>query len=64
MTKKYLFNKAVILGGSKGIGRAIYLDLKKLKIKTVVKCSSKDIDTSNIESVRSFAKKHPVYHER
>ena len=60
MTKKYLFNKAVILGGSKGIGRAIYLDLKKLKIKTVVKCSSKDIDTSNIESVRSFAKKHPV----
>ena len=60
MTKKYLFNKAVILGGSKGIGRAIYLDLKKLKIKSIVKCSSKDIDTSNIVSVRSFAKKHPV----
>ena len=60
MTKKYLFNKAVILGGSKGIGRAIYLDLKKLKIKKIVKCSSKDIDTSNIKSVQSFAKKHPV----
>jgi 3-oxoacyl-[acyl-carrier protein] reductase len=60
MTKKYLFNKAVILGGSKGIGRAIYLDLKKLKIRTIVSCSSKDIDTSNIKSVQSFAKKHPI----
>jgi len=60
MTKKYLFNKAIILGGSKGIGRAIYLHLKKLKIKTIVKCSSKDIDTSNIKSVQSFVKKHPV----
>ena len=60
MKKKYLFNKAIFLGGSKGIGRAIYSSLKKLKIKNIIKCSSKDIDTSNIESVKLFAKKHPL----
>ena len=60
MTKKYLFEKAIILGSSKGLGKSIYLNLKKLKIKNIIKCSSKNIDTSNIESVISFAKKHPV----
>ena len=38
--------KAIILGGSKGIGNEISKHLKELKIKTI-SCSRKEIDTSN-----------------
>jgi len=58
MTKKYLFNKAIVLGGSKGLGANISQNLKKLSIKEVISCSSKDVDTSKIESVNKFCQKH------
>ena len=49
--------KAIILGGSKGIGREIAKNLKKINIKPIA-CSRKDIDTSNIFSVKKFILKH------
>ena len=55
--KKSNFKKAIILGGSKGIGKAIALELRK-SCKNIHALSTKDIDTSNIESVKKFLKKH------
>ena len=49
--------KAVVLGGSRGIGKAISESLKTLNIE-VIATSKSDIDTSNLESVRNFAQKH------
>ena len=60
MMKKYLFKKAIVLGGSKGLGANIAKKLEELSIKEVAKCSSKDIDTSNLKSVESFCKKNPI----
>ncbi len=57
MVKKSNFKKAIILGGSKGIGKAIALELRK-SCKNIHALSTKDIDTSNIESVKKFLKKH------
>ena len=48
--------KAVVLGGSRGIGKAISESLKTLNIE-VIATSKSDIDTSNLESVRNFAQK-------
>jgi len=47
--------KAIILGGSRGIGKAISDSLKSIKID-VLTTSQKDIDTSNLESVKEFLK--------
>ena len=47
--------KAIILGGSKGIGKEISQKLKSLKIKTIA-CSRKEIDTSSLYSVKKFTK--------
>lgn len=49
--------KAIVLGGSRGIGRAIADSLRSVGCD-VVAASRKDIDTSNIASVRRFIKKH------
>ena len=49
--------KTIILGGSRGIGREIYNELNKIS-SNVMKCSSKDIDTSNLDSVEEFIKKN------
>ena len=49
--------KAVVLGGSRGIGKAISESLKKLNIE-IITTSKSDIDTSNLESVRNFAQKY------
>ena len=46
--------KAIILGGSRGIGKAISDSLKKLDLE-VLSASSTDIDTSDLESVNKFA---------
>ena len=46
--------KAIVLGGSRGIGKAISESLKTLDID-VVAASKADIDTSNMESVRKFS---------
>ena len=45
--------KAIVLGGSRGIGRAISDSLKTIDVD-VLATSQKDIDTSNLNSVREF----------
>jgi 3-oxoacyl-[acyl-carrier protein] reductase len=45
--------KAIVLGGSRGIGKAISDSLKSIKID-VFAVSKKDIDTSDLNSVRKF----------
>ena len=45
--------KAIVLGGSRGIGKAISDALKSIEID-VFAASKKDIDTSNLGSVRKF----------
>ena len=48
---------AIVLGGSRGIGKAIAESLKKIDVY-VFAASKNDIDTSNLESVKEFLKKH------
>jgi len=47
--------KAIILGGSRGIGKAISDSLKTIDVD-VIATSQKDIDTSNLNSVKEFLK--------
>ena len=49
---------AVVLGGSRGIGRAIAGSLRSIGIE-VFAASKNDIDTSDLGSVRRFAEGHP-----
>jgi len=48
---------AIVLGGSRGIGKAISDSLKTIKID-VFAASKNDIDTSDLNSVRKFVEKH------
>jgi len=49
--------KAIVLGGSRGIGKAISEALDSIGID-VVATSKNEIDTSNLDSVRNFVKDH------
>jgi 3-oxoacyl-[acyl-carrier protein] reductase len=49
--------RAIILGGSRGIGKAISDSLKTIEID-VFAASRNDIDTSNLDSVRKFLEKN------
>jgi len=49
--------KAIVLGGSRGIGKAISDSLKSIKIN-VFAASKKDINTSDLDSVRRFLEKN------
>ena len=49
--------RAIVLGGSRGIGKAISDSLKSIEID-VFAASKKDIDTSNLDSVKKFLKTH------
>ena len=49
--------RAIVLGGSRGIGKAISESLKLIEID-VFAASKKDIDTSNLKSVNKFLDKH------
>tara|TARA_A100001388_G_C28559430_1_gene398836 strand:- start:3 stop:662 length:660 start_codon:yes stop_codon:yes gene_type:complete len=48
---------AIIIGGSKGIGKEIVKELKKIKIKCSI-CSRKHVDTSDLSSVEKFIDKN------
>ncbi|HIE46371.1 MAG: SDR family oxidoreductase [Nitrosopumilus sp.] len=48
---------AIVLGGSRGIGKAISDALKSIKID-VFATSKKDIDTSDLNSVKKFVENH------
>ncbi len=49
--------RAIVLGGSRGIGKAISESLKSIKID-VFAASKNDIDTSDLKSVKKFLEKH------
>ena len=49
--------KAIVLGGSRGIGKSISNALKTIEID-VFTTSKNEIDTSNLESVRKFLEKN------
>ena len=49
--------KALIIGGSKGIGKSISQKLKELKFK-IISPSSKELDTSKISTVKKFIKQN------
>ena len=49
--------KAIVLGGSRGIGKAISEALKTIEID-VFAASKKDIDTSDLKSVKKFLEKN------
>ena len=49
--------RAIVLGGSRGIGKGISNALKSIEID-VFAASKNDIDTSNLKSVKEFVKNH------
>jgi len=49
--------RAIVLGGSRGIGKAISESLKSIEID-VFAASKNDIDTSDLSSVKKFLEKH------
>jgi len=49
--------KAIVIGGSRGIGKAISESLQSLDIE-VLTASKSDIDTSDLENVRKFSHEH------
>ena len=54
---KNSMTRAIVLGGSRGIGKAISNALESIKID-VFSASKKDIDTSNLDSVKKFLEIH------
>ena len=49
--------RAIVLGGSRGIGKSISDSLKSIEID-IFAASKKDIDTSNLDSVKKFLEIH------
>ena len=54
---KAFMKTAIVLGGSRGIGKAIAESLKSIGCD-VIATSKNELDTSNLESVSSFAEKY------
>ena len=50
-------NKAIIIGGSRGIGKAISSSLSSIGYD-VIATSKKELDTSNLNSVKDFVQNH------
>ena len=51
--------KAIVFGGSRGIGKAIAESLNLLEID-VIAASKQDVDTSNLQSVKEFSQENPT----
>lgn len=51
-------SKAIVIGGSRGIGKAISSSLNSLGLE-VIATSKNKLDTSNLNSVKDFVQKHP-----
>lgn len=51
--------KSIVVAGSRGIGKAIADQLEAVSDE-IVCTNSRQLDTSNIENVKGFIKKHPV----
>ena len=56
-SKNKKFKRILIIGGSKGIGNAVYKNIKSLSLETLA-LSRKDLDTSIPESVNNFCAKY------
>lgn len=54
---KFKYKKAIIIGGSKGLGKEIAKKLNGI-VADVVSCSRREIDTSKIDSVKNFVSRH------
>jgi 3-oxoacyl-[acyl-carrier protein] reductase len=50
-------SKAIVIGGSRGIGKAIADSLQSIGYE-VVATSKKELDTSNLQNVKDFIQKH------
>ena len=50
-------NKAIVIGGSRGMGKAISNSLSSIGYD-VIATSKKELDTSNLNSVKAFVKNH------
>jgi 3-oxoacyl-[acyl-carrier protein] reductase len=50
-------NKAIVIGGSRGIGKAIVESLSSIGYD-VISTSKKELDTSNLSSVKNFVQTH------
>lgn len=50
-------NKAIVIGGSRGIGKAIAESLSSIGYD-VISTSKKELDTSNLSSVKNFVQTH------
>lgn len=50
-------NKAIVIGGSRGMGKAISSSLSSIGYD-VIATSKKELDTSNLNSVKDFVKNH------
>tara|TARA_A100001011_G_C14219277_1_gene803539 strand:- start:468 stop:1121 length:654 start_codon:yes stop_codon:yes gene_type:complete len=46
--------KGIIIAGSRGIGLSIYKNLKKIRNLSIQRYNSKELDTSNLDSVKKF----------
>lgn len=51
-------HKAIVIGGSRGMGKAISNSLSLLGFE-IISTSKKDLDTSDLNSVNDFVKNHP-----
>jgi len=52
-----IMKKAIVIGGSRGIGKAISDSLKTMEI-SVIATSKNELDTSNLENVKKFVENH------
>jgi len=50
-------NKAIVIGGSRGMGKAISSSLSSIGYD-VIATSKKELDTSNLNSVKDFVQNH------